>query len=110
MSGLRHTLETHQVAIYFGTVILAALVGFLVPATAMLEGGINPALAAMLFATFLQVPLADLGRALVQVRFIGALLAAKRSAHGRPRQAFAPECDRLIALNNHARLPQVGQR
>jgi ACR3 family arsenite efflux pump ArsB len=30
----------------------------------------------MLFATFLQVPLADLGRALVRVRFIGALLAA----------------------------------
>jgi ACR3 family arsenite transporter len=76
MNRLRDILETHQVAIYFGTVIVAALVGFLVPAAAMLEGGINPALAVMLFATFLQVPLADLGRALVQVRFIGALLAA----------------------------------
>jgi ACR3 family arsenite efflux pump ArsB len=75
MNRLRDILETHQVAIYFGTVIVAALVGFLVPAAAALEGGINPALAVMLFATFLQVPLADLGRALVRVRFIGALLA-----------------------------------
>ena len=35
---------------------------------------INPALALMLFVTFLQVPLSDLGRALTHIRFLGALL------------------------------------
>jgi len=76
MSGLRDALEAHQVAIYFGAVIVAAVVGFLVPTATALEDGINAALAVMLFATFLQVPLADLGRALVRVRFIAALLVA----------------------------------
>ncbi|MFK4046199.1 arsenic resistance protein [Roseomonas mucosa] len=76
MNDLRDTLETHQVAIYFAAVIAAALVGFLLPSAAALEGAINPALAVMLFVTFLQVPLADLGRALVRVRFVAALLIA----------------------------------
>lgn len=76
MSHLRDALEAHQVAIYFGAVIAAAVVGFLVPAATVLEGGINPALAVMLFATFLQVPLADLGRAMARVRFIAVLLVA----------------------------------
>lgn len=76
MSRLRDALEAHQVAIYFGAVIVAAVVGFLVPEATALEGGINAALAVMLFATFLQVPLADLGRALVRLRFIAALLVA----------------------------------
>ncbi|MDO8942012.1 MAG: hypothetical protein Q7U75_02455, partial [Desulfobacterales bacterium] len=36
----------------------------------------NPALAAMLFVTFLQVPLAELGRAFARGRFLAALLTA----------------------------------
>lgn len=76
MSGLRNALEAHQVAIYLGAVIVAAAVGFLISEAKALEGGIDLALAVMLFATFLQVPLVDLGRALVRVRFIAALLVA----------------------------------
>lgn len=38
-----------------------------------MEAAINPALAVMLFATFLQVPLAEIGAALRNVRFLGAL-------------------------------------
>lgn len=74
MTNLRDTLETQQVKIYFAAVILAAIVSLAVPATTALESGINPALAFMLFVTFLQVPLADLGRAFMQVRFVAALL------------------------------------
>ncbi len=48
----------------------------LVPGTDAMEGAINPALALMLFVTFLQVPLADLGRAFTRVRFLGALMAS----------------------------------
>lgn len=71
---LREALEAQQIGIYFGAVIVASLAALLVPGTASLEAAINPALAAMLFVTFLQVPLADLGRAFRQVRFLTALL------------------------------------
>lgn len=74
MQNIRETFEKHQVGIYFGAVVLAALVTLLVSGTAALEGGVNPALALMLFVTFLQVPLADLGRAFGRFRFLAALL------------------------------------
>lgn len=74
MQNIRERFEKHQVGIYFGAVVLAALVALLVPGTAALEGGVNPALAFMLFVTFLQVPLADLGRAFGRGRFLAALL------------------------------------
>ena len=73
-NSVTHKLEKHQVGIYFGAVVLAPLVALLVPGTAALEGGVNPALALMLFVTFLQVPLADLGRAFGRGRFLAALL------------------------------------
>lgn len=71
---MRDYLETHQVWIYFAAVVIAALVGTLVPGTEHLEPWINPALAVMLFVTFLQVPIAELRRALLRVRFLVALL------------------------------------
>jgi len=74
MQNIREIFERHQVGIYFGAVVLAALVALLVPGTAALEDSINPALALMLFVTFLQVPLADLGRAFGRGRFLAALL------------------------------------
>lgn len=73
-SELRDHLETRQVWIYFAAVIAAAAVGLLVPGTAAWESAINPALALMLFVTFLQVPVSALRRALKDVRFLGALL------------------------------------
>lgn len=75
MDSLRGALERPQIAIYFGTVIIAGLVGLLFPQAASLELLVDPALALMLFVTFLQVPLAELGRALSHVRFLAALLA-----------------------------------
>lgn len=76
VSSLRESLEQHQVAIYFGAVIVAAAAAAIAPTLRVLEPAINPALAVMLFATFLQVPLADLGKAFRQFRFTGALLIA----------------------------------
>ena len=72
---LRGLLETRQVAIYFGAVLLGALAGALIPGAEALEPAINPALAFMLFVTFLQVPLAALGQALRDLRFLAALLS-----------------------------------
>lgn len=74
MHNTKETLEKYQVGIYLGTVVLAALAALLVPDTAALEYGINPALALMLFVTFLQVPLADLRHAFARGRFLAALL------------------------------------
>jgi ACR3 family arsenite efflux pump ArsB len=74
-SELRDGLEAQQVWIYFAAVIVATAIGFVIPGTAVLESAINPALALMLFVTFLQVPVAALGRALQELRFLGALLA-----------------------------------
>lgn len=76
VSGFRGFLEQHQVVIYFAAVIAAALAATLAPVLGILEVAINPAIAVMLFATFLQVPLAELGRAFHQLRFMAALLIA----------------------------------
>ena len=74
--SIKEALETRQVGIYFGAVLTAGVAALLAPEIAAVRTGINPALALMLFSTFLQVPLADLGKAVVHVRFIAALLTA----------------------------------
>lgn len=77
MPNLRDKLEHGQIRIYFGAVAAAALTALAVPgasAAAALAPLVNPALAFMLFVTFLQVPLAELGRAFAHTRFLGALL------------------------------------
>ncbi|MFJ5338572.1 arsenic resistance protein [Pectobacterium sp. CHL-2024] len=76
MSALKPFMEAHQAAIYFVAVIAAVATALVLPGTEQLDIVINPVLALMLFATFLQVPLTTIGKSLTQVRFIGALLAA----------------------------------
>lgn len=73
MAHMRDVLEARQVGLYFAAVLLGALAAVALPGTARLEAVLTPALAVMLFATFLQVPLAALGRAFAQVRFLLAL-------------------------------------
>lgn len=76
IQNIRGQLESRQIGIYFGAVVVAATIALLLPGTSVLEVGVNPALALMLFVTFLQVPLADIGQAFVQVRFLATLLLA----------------------------------
>lgn len=73
MNKLREQFEQHQIIIYFSAIAIAALIALLFPGTGVLEEAINPALAIMLFFTFLQVPLSELRAALTRVRFLGAL-------------------------------------
>lgn len=80
MSGLRARLEVWQTAIYFGAVLLAVVAAGLAPATRLLAAAIDPLLALMLFATFLQVPMGELRRAMRDLRFVGVLLAANFAA------------------------------
>nr|WP_265887029.1 bile acid:sodium symporter [Roseomonas mucosa] len=72
----RDLLEARQVPIYFGAVAVATALAQAFPGTAALEAAIIPALAAMLFVTFLQVPLGDLGLAFARWRFMATLLTA----------------------------------
>lgn len=71
---LRDCLETRQIAIYFAAVLVGAALGLEIPGTEGWEVAINPALALMLFVTFLQVPVAALGQAMRSLRFLAVLL------------------------------------
>ncbi len=71
---LREALETRQITVYFVAVLLGFVAALTIPGTTAFEPAINPALALMLFVTFLQVPLAALGQAMKEVRFLAVLL------------------------------------
>lgn len=68
-------LEKHQVGIYFTAVFAGLLVATVVDrSSCALENWINPVLAALLYVTFLQVPMTSLRQALTDRRFLSALL------------------------------------
>ncbi|MFT8326232.1 arsenic resistance protein [Gluconobacter oxydans] len=73
-ASVRDLLEQRQIALYFLAVLLGGTVAALVAGTASWGVVINPALGLMLFVTFLQIPLAELGQAFRRVRFLAALL------------------------------------
>lgn len=76
LDDLKNTLEARQVAVYFVAVALGGGAALTLSGTSSWESIITPALALMLFATFLQVPLGDLGRAVRRLRFILTLVVA----------------------------------
>ncbi|MES2666120.1 MAG: arsenic resistance protein [Pseudomonadota bacterium] len=73
---MRDFLERQQIWVYFAAVACAGLVASVVPGTTALEATINPALAFMLFVTFLQVPLPEIGKGFRETRFLAALLVS----------------------------------
>ena len=76
-AAIRGWLETSQIAVYLVAMGLGIAVGTMAPATgAPLERAITPVLAALIYTTFLQVPLADLRGAMANRRFLAALLVA----------------------------------
>lgn len=72
--SLRTWLEANQIAVYFGAIVLGAVTALAIPSATALEWTINPALALMLFVTFLQVPLGDLPRSFRNRRFLLCLI------------------------------------
>jgi ACR3 family arsenite efflux pump ArsB len=69
-------VERHQVALYLGTIAVAAVFGFVAPDAALpLEHAITPVLALLLYATFLGVPFARVARAVRDGRFLAVVLA-----------------------------------
>lgn len=72
--SLRDVLERWQAPIYLVTVVLAAVSAWQFDGMQVLEVAINPALALMLYVTFLQVPWTALRAVWEQGRFLLALL------------------------------------
>ena len=73
----RDTLEHHQIPLYFFAVLLAAGFGLLAPLPANGLGVlVTPAIAVLIYAMFLQIPFLELRQALVNKRFLSALLLA----------------------------------
>ncbi|WP_407937016.1 arsenic resistance protein [Kineosporia babensis] len=67
-------MERHQVVLYLLALAAGALLGWGAPgAGPTLEHTINPVLALLLYVTFLQVPVAELGRSLRDRRFLAAV-------------------------------------
>jgi ACR3 family arsenite efflux pump ArsB len=73
MDQVKEFLEARQTLVYFAAIAAAALAACVLPGTLALQVLISPALALMLYVTFLQVPLADFGRAFSNIRFLVAL-------------------------------------
>src|SRR5690554_5696908 len=67
--------DGHQISLYIAAILFGGVLGMLVPAVApALSTATNPVLALLLFATFLGVPLIEVGRSFKDWRFLGAVL------------------------------------
>lgn len=76
LAQLVEDTEKHQIGFYLGAIIAAILFGLLAPhgAGETVEHAIEPVLAALLYATFLQVPFLQLAASFRDVRFLGTVL------------------------------------
>lgn len=69
--------DSHQVPLYLAAILAGAAVGLAAPQLApALEHFIEPVLILLLFATFLAVPLIEVGTAFRDIRFLGTVLFA----------------------------------
>ncbi len=66
-------LERHQIVLYLAAIAAGGALGLLATGAHHLELAIEPVLAMLLFATFLGVPFAAIGRSLRDGRFLGAV-------------------------------------
>jgi arsenite transporter len=66
--------ERHQVSVYLGAIAAAVLVGWAAPGAPALAPAVTPVLGLLLFATFLAVPFAAIGRAFADLHFLTAVL------------------------------------
>nr|WP_271396129.1 bile acid:sodium symporter [Neomicrococcus lactis] len=68
-------MEHHQIGLYLVAILIGGAIGFLAPGSAgTLEHSINPVLGLLLFATFLGIPFAAIGKAARDWRFMGTVL------------------------------------
>lgn len=69
--------DKHQIPLYLAAIALGVSAGLAAPQLApALERSIEPTLVLLLFATFLGIPLIEVGRAFRDIRFLGTVLIA----------------------------------
>lgn len=74
-------MERRQIGLYLAAIVAGAAAGLLAPdSAAVLELAINPVLGLLLYATFLGIPFAALGRALRDVPFMATVLVLNFAA------------------------------
>ncbi len=73
MNAVVSWLERRQIGLYLVAIAAAGVIGLTVPGAHHLEGAIEPVLGLLLFATFLGVPFAAIGRSLRDGRFLAAV-------------------------------------
>ncbi|MCD2440814.1 bile acid:sodium symporter [Agromyces sp. SYSU K20354] len=75
MRRLTEWWDRHQVALYIAAILVGGAFGTLVPSAApALAAATNPVLGLLLFATFLGVPLIEVGRSFRDIRFLTTVL------------------------------------
>lgn len=75
VARLISVMERRQIGLYLLAIVAGAVLGWLVPAGSVpLEQAIYPVLGLLLFATFLGIPFASIGKAIRDVRFMGTVL------------------------------------
>jgi len=75
MAGIVQGMERWQVGLYVAAIVLGGTVGWLAPTVApTLTLSVTPVLGLLLFATFLGVPLIQVGRAFLDTRFLLVVL------------------------------------
>ncbi len=68
-------MERHQIGLYLMAIVVGGAVGFLARGSAgALEHAINPVLGLLLYATFLGIPFASIGKAARDFRFLATVL------------------------------------
>lgn len=68
-------MDEHQIGLYLAAIVVGGGFGFLAPSLApILEHSINPVLGLLLYATFLGIPFASIGKAARDFRFLGTVL------------------------------------
>ena len=73
MTAAESWLGRRQIGLHLVAILTAGVVGLTVPGAHHLEGAIEPVLGLLLFATFLGVPFAAIGRSLRDGRFLAAV-------------------------------------
>ncbi|MEB7503269.1 bile acid:sodium symporter [Arthrobacter koreensis] len=71
---LRESLERRQIALYLAALAAGFLAGAAVPGSQALDLFISPAIALLLYATFLAVPFTRIRAGLLDLRFLGLLM------------------------------------
>lgn len=73
---MREYIEHNQVSIYAITIIIAIMIGLIVPAVHILNNALPLALGILMYSMFLQIPFADLKASFSNRRFMTALLVS----------------------------------